>query len=253
MEDLIFDKSVAFGLTPFETLYFFDYKVQYIREHYYRMRRACKVFNIGFAYDLKAFESMTNRFVADNSRGNGVLKIVAIDNGLHMKIREYGYDAEKYKEGYKLIVSKSIRDKNNIFSYFKTFNYGINYIEDTRAKKRGFDSSLHLNQDGYICEAAYSNIFFVRDRTLYTPSIKNGILNGIIRSKVMKLSSTAGYKIEKTDIKLKHVGEFDECFITNSVAGVFPVSAINQFLFSSTEFTNQINNFEEFRRQWNSD
>ena len=256
MEELIFDKNIAFGLTPFETLYFFDYKVEYIREHYYRMKRACRVFKIEFGYDLNAFENIISRFIFDNnnsdSNGNGVLKIVVVDNGLHMKVREYGYDAKKYKEGYRLMVSKSIRDKNNIFAYFKTFNYGINYVEDTRAKNKGFDSSLHFNQDGYICEAAYSNIFFVKDKTLYTPSIKNGILNGVIRSKVMKQSSAIGYKVEKADIKLDRVHEFEECFLTNSVAGVFSVSSIDKFQFTSREFVNQTNNLEEFRRPWNN-
>jgi 4-amino-4-deoxychorismate lyase len=253
MEELIFDKNIAFGLTPFETLYFFDYKVEYLREHYNRMKRACRVFKVEFCYDLATFENMVNRFVLNNSMGNGVLKIVAVDNGLHMKIREYGYDAGKYKDGFHLIVSKAIRDKNNIFSYFKTFNFGVNYIEDTRAKKRGLDSSLHFNQNGFVCEAAYSNIFFVKERTLFTPSIKNGILSGIMRNKVIKISSANGYKIEKTDIRLEQFSEFEECFLTNSVSGVFPVKSINQVVFKSTEFTNQINSFEEFRRPWNHD
>jgi 4-amino-4-deoxychorismate lyase len=253
MEKLIFDKNIAFGLTAFETLYFFDYKVEYIREHYYRMKRACKVFKIEFGYNLNVFENMINRFVFDNSNGDGVLKIAAVDSGLHMKIREFGYNAEKYKEGFRLIVSKSIRDKNNIFVYFKTFNYGINYVEDTRAKNKGYDSSLHLNQDGYICETAYSNIFFVKDRTLFTPSIKNGILNGVIRSKVMKRSDAIGYKVEKADIKLDQVHEFEECFLTNSVAGVCSVSSINQIEFTNRDFVNQINSLEEFRRPWNTD
>ena len=72
------------------------------------------------------------------------------------------------------------KDSNNILNYFKTFNFGMNYIEDIRAKEKGYDGALFLNNMGYICETTYANIFFRKENILYTPDIRNGILNFII-------------------------------------------------------------------------
>lgn len=257
MKDRIFDKSIAFGLTPFETIYFYNNKAQYVREHYNRLRRACRVLGVRLdaGVNLEAFITLIDCSVQEltqiHGSSSGVLKVVPDSGSLMIKSRPPAYDRDMYEVGMKLGISRVIRDKHSVFSYFKTFNYGNGYIEDHRAKRRGFDSSLHLNQYGNICETAFANIFFVKGKTLYSPTITNGILNGIVRYRVLKIALGLGYSVVKGNIDIKDIVDYNECFVTNSVAGIFPVSRIEDYKFQRRDFVLAANQLEEFARPWN--
>lgn len=251
MEGEIFDKKIAFGLMPFETLFFEERIPYFIKEHYLRFKRACKIFNVEFRYKLCEFSTLIHEFIRDSIEENGIVKIIMFENRLLMNFRKPDYCKEEYREGKRLKITKTIKDRENILNYFKTFNYGINYIEDLRAKEKKYGGVLFLNNLGCICETAYANIFFRKENTLYTPEIRSGILNGVMRKKVIEEAHIMGYNIVKKSMFPIEFTQYEECFITNSVAGVFPVKSINQIFFNSREFVSKINNRRLFERTWN--
>jgi 4-amino-4-deoxychorismate lyase len=261
LEDNIFNKDIAFGLTPFETIYFENKSPHFLREHYIRLKRACRALNILFSFSFENFQSIIGDFLDNQEVYSGVLKVIVLNGELHFNIRQPSYTKEKYNEGFKLILANAIRDENNILNYFKTFNYGINYIEEMRAKNKGFDGSLFVNSKKQICETNYANIFFREGKVIYTPHLLTGLLRGIMRDQVIKYAKDNGYKVEKTFIYFKDLRNFEECFITNSIAGIFPVRKIvgrhsnrdsNQFIdFNNYSFCQQINKEKNFKRDWN--
>lgn len=251
MDDCIFEKENAFGLMPFETIYFQEYKPHFLMEHYKRLKRACRVFGVEFNYEYCDFEKAIIDFIQAEGEALGAIKLVCYKNKLKLKYRTPDYEKSTYLTGLRLSVAKTTKDKENIFNYFKTFNLGINYMEDTRAKKKGFHSVLFLNIQGHICETAYANIFFRSNNILYTPDIRSGILNGVMRSNVIKEAKKMGFEVKKVSIELSRIQEFSECFITNSLAGVFPVSCIENYKFEERNFLNLINKQEKYVRLWN--
>jgi|GEM_PF-629431 len=251
MEWNIFDKEVAFGLLPFETIYFADEEIHFINDHYLRFKRACRVFKIKFEYSLDKFCSEIHLFIEKSGEKCGVIKLIVLNNKLNLNIREPNYSVETYRRGLNLTLSKSLKDRKNIFNYFKTFNYGVNYIENLRAKEKSYDGALFLNNEKFICETSSANIFFVNNNTIYTPDLRNGILDGVLRKNVIKEATKLGYEIKKANVKMDELVGYEECFITNSVAGVFPVAKINHYSFYSKEFSNKINNNKYFKRSWN--
>ena len=48
-----------------------------------------------------------------------------------------------------------------------------------------------LSEDGYVAEGIVSNLFFVKNDTLYTPSLDTGILPGITRAHVIESRTAA--------------------------------------------------------------
>lgn len=247
----IFSKEIAFGLTPFETIFFANGNPHFLKEHYKRLKRAAKALNILFTIDFSKFENEVMYYLISQYEKSGVLKVVVINDKLHFNIRQPSYTKEKYTSGFKLTISKVSRDENNILNYFKTFNYGINYIEDNRGKKEGYDGVVFLNSKHQVCETNYANIFFRKGKILHTPHLSCGILKGIMRDEVIKFGRTNGFVIEKSFFKLEDLRRFDECFITNSVAGVFPVSSIGEIRFSNSNFCRLINDETFFKREWN--
>jgi branched-subunit amino acid aminotransferase/4-amino-4-deoxychorismate lyase len=247
----IFSKEIAFGLTPFETIYFDNWNPHFLKEHYKRLKRASKALKILFNYSFQNFEQEIIFFLKNQCEKCGVLKVVVLDDKLHLNIRKPSYTREKYLEGFKFTISKALRDERNLLNYFKTFNYGNNYIEDNRAKDRGYDGALFLNSKNQVCETSYANIFFRRGKNLYTPHLSCGMLKGIIRGEVIKFGRANGFIVEKTLLSIEDLSGFDECFITNSVAGVFPVTSIGEIKFSNNNFSRLISDEKFFKRQWN--
>ena len=50
-----------------------------------------------------------------------------------------------------------------------------------------------FNMEGFISECTVSNVFFVKEGELKTPSVDCGILEGVTRELVMMLAREQGY------------------------------------------------------------
>lgn len=57
----------------------------------------------------------------------------------------------------------------------------------TDALAAGFDEAIVLNRDGHVSEGSAENIFMLRDGVVYTPPVKDNILEGITRRTIMTL------------------------------------------------------------------
>lgn len=91
------------------------------------------------------------------------------------------------------------------------------------AADHGCFEALQLGQGGQICEGSSSNIFWIKNGGLYTPSLESGILNGTIRQAVLRLSP---YPIEEGIFPLEILQEAEEVFLTNVSWLVLPVSGL---------------------------
>ena len=52
---------------------------------------------------------------------------------------------------------------------------------------------LFLTEEGYVAEGVTSNVFWMKDGTLFTPSIETGILPGTTRAFMIELARSVGY------------------------------------------------------------
>ena len=77
-----------------------------------------------------------------------------------------------------------------------------------------------------MTECATSNIFFVKDKIVYTPSIDCGILNGIMRDKIISLLDNIKINVVESKITLKEALIFDEAFLTNSLMGIMAIKSL---------------------------
>ncbi|SEL96308.1 4-amino-4-deoxychorismate lyase [Paenibacillus sp. OK003] len=85
---------------------------------------------------------------------------------------------------------------------------------------------LQLTQDGYIAEGIVSNVFWVRQGVLYTPSLATGILPGITRAVVLELAVHQGIPCQEGLFPWEELIQADEIFLTGSVAELVPVTTL---------------------------
>jgi 4-amino-4-deoxychorismate lyase len=105
----------------------------------------------------------------------------------------------------------------------KASSYALNMAAVDEAKRRGADDALFLGADGVVLEAPTSNIWWRRDRTLFTPSLRLGILPGVTRATLLELAPGLCYRVEEGSYRLEDVAAADEAFTSASVREVMPV------------------------------
>ncbi|MFB6223261.1 MAG: aminotransferase class IV [Haloarcula sp.] len=114
----------------------------------------------------------------------------------------------------------------------KTHNYlnGILGRLDLRKAAAGGDPAdecLLRDMDGNIVEGATSNLFFVTDNGLRTPSADLDLLPGVTRDVVMELARGEDFPVEAGHYSLDALRDADEAFLTNSTWEIRPIETVD--------------------------
>jgi len=104
-------------------------------------------------------------------------------------------------------------------------------ISKHAAEKDGYTDAMMLDYRGYLAESTGSNVFFIKDGVIHTPT-PDCFLNGITRQSVIKLARSRGFEVIERHIRPEELSEFTECFVTGSAAEVTPVSEIGEYRFT---------------------
>ena len=84
-----------------------------------------------------------------------------------------------------------------------------------------------FHKDGIINEGSRSNIFFVKEKTVFTPSLEQNILPGVTRAFIIKLLKENDISIFEESIPIDFINESDEIWLTSSTKEIQPVDYIN--------------------------
>ena len=84
------------------------------------------------------------------------------------------------------------------------------------ASSRGFQQAIMLDQDLKVAEFASSNLFIVKDGTIFTPRKTGCFLAGITRKRVIYLAKNNKLPIEEVDLSIEDVLGADEVFSTGN-------------------------------------
>ena len=136
-------------------------------------------------------------------------------------------NADKYKQGYKVMLSSIKRSSLSPVTYLKSANTMENMLARQDAKEAGADEAFSLNEKGYLTEAAGSNLFLVKDGVLKTPRYESGILPGVTRVVVFELAAQLGIKVKEVNLRLTDLLQADEVFVTNSLIEIVPVTVFD--------------------------
>lgn len=91
------------------------------------------------------------------------------------------------------------------------------------AAEHGCLDGLQLNTHGFICETSSANIFWRVGKTLYTPELSCGLLDGTTRAAILRCSP---YAVEQGRYELSALQAADAVVITNSNWQVAAITAL---------------------------
>lgn len=135
---------------------------------------------------------------------------------------------ELYETGVALIIARTRRNLPSALSpHIKATNFLNNILAKREAIAAGAFDSLLLNWEGLVAECTVSNIFFVANGRLKTPSTECGILDGITRDIVLQLARESNLPVEEGRFRAEEVTGAAECFLTNTSMEIMPVVSID--------------------------
>jgi branched-chain amino acid aminotransferase len=111
------------------------------------------------------------------------------------------------------------RNERGALAGLKTTSYGENVVALARAASRGASEAIFANLTGNLCEGTGSNVFYVVDGELRTPTLESGCLAGITRALVLEWYGGA-----EVDEPIEVVERASEVFLASTTRDVQGVS-----------------------------
>jgi branched-chain amino acid aminotransferase len=137
------------------------------------------------------------------------------------------WPAHHYSDGLTLAIPSVRRNPINALSpSIKGGNYLNNVLGVLEAQQLGAEDCLLLNQELHLTEASNSNVLFVIDDAVKTPSAESGILSGLTKGIVSELCSSAGISYSEIPLSVHDIGSATECFVTSATREIVPVKSL---------------------------
>lgn len=88
------------------------------------------------------------------------------------------------------------------------------------------EEKLMCDSSGRLVGGTRTNVFFVIDNIVVTPDLCEAGVAGMMRQKIMQLGAQRGREIEVGLIAPDEVRHASECFVSNSLIGIWPVRKV---------------------------
>jgi len=119
------------------------------------------------------------------------------------------------------------RNASSLTSRLKTLSYLDNVQARQEAVAAGADEALMLNTEGHLACAAAANVFWFRGDVLCTPALECGVLDGIVRAKILAAARAAGQPTEEVHAPPAALARSDGAFLTSSLIGAVPIASLD--------------------------
>ncbi|GJL54825.1 MAG: branched chain amino acid aminotransferase [Nitrospirales bacterium] len=238
----VFDHGFLYGDGVFETLRAYQGRLFHVASHITRLRGSCERIGLSLPIPEARWPELLSETVRRNGLSDASLRItisrgegeIGLDPALCVRptvvimarpLTPYPADVRQY--GVRLAIV-SIR-RNPIEAQppeVKALSFLNNILAKHEADRAGCFDGLMLTMDGFLAECTTSNIFFVSQGQLCTPSVACGILRGVTRDVVVGLAKEAGLPVVEGMFTQEQLLSADECFLTNTGMEIMPVSHV---------------------------
>jgi len=234
------DRGFQFGDGVFETIALVQGRCVFWSEHMARLQLGCERLGI-MAPNVAVLAEEAQAVILDEQRG--VLKII-VTRG----VSDRGYQFLSTIESTRVVffsswprhiltnrrsgvcvrVCQTRLASNPHLAQIKHMNRLENVLARAEWREPEIVEGLMLDQSGYVIEGTMSNVFVIEDDCVYTPSITDVGVAGVVRGVVLDYLNQHNVTNQIMPMDLERVLAADGLFITNSLIGIWPVSTVLQ-------------------------
>lgn len=243
-----FDHGFLYGLGFFETFRTYNGQPIFLKEHLTRLQEALSAFRISFPYTAEELVDVIIKLNEADDFQDGYFRL-NVSAGEH----EIGLAPTRYEQPNVILFRKALPQvvkglektatilatrrnvPENGETRFKGHHYGNNIFARFELPSLATQEGIFLTQEDFVAEGITSNVFWVKNGHVYTPSLQTGILAGVTRSLVLELVQQLGYLVQEGQFHLSELLDADECFITNAVQQIVPIRSLDDVTFLGNE------------------
>jgi len=213
----------------YEVLRVIDGKPLFLDEHIDRFFRSASALSIDPEFSKDWVKLRIRTLIEANLLKSGNIHFQIL-NATHFIawIPPYKYPTQQQKDDGAEVISLTATRKN---PQIKQTNLPARLKADEIKKETGIHEVILVNENGLITEGSRSNIFFVKNKQLFTPDLKL-VLPGITQSKIFEIALKNEISILKTQIYFTTAGEFESAFISSTSNHVLPLKRMDEFIYN---------------------
>lgn len=246
------DRGFQYGDGLFETIAVNNGRLVFFDRHLARLQTGCRKLGIPCP-DVQILLSEANQLC--RGVGRAVLKIIVTRGSggrgyrppdwIHpsrvLSVHPFpDYPPEYTTEGIRARFCNTRLGLNPALAGIKH----LNRLEQVLARAEWEDAAIQegimLDVNGFVIEGTMTNLFYVKDKRLYTAILSQSGVAGIIRQLIILLSESYGIPVTRRTFTLDELLDADEVFVCNSIIGIWPIRQIEAKHFSVGIMTKRI-------------
>ncbi len=238
----VLDSAVQGGDAVWEGLRLYSGSIFQLEEHLDRLMHSAHILDFKNVPSRDEVRSAISETLKANKMVDGVHIRLTLSRGLkstsgmNPELNIFGCTLivlAEYKglvygdDGLKLITS-SVR-RNPPFALDSKIHHANllnNILAKIEANYAGADDAVMLDQQGFLSETNATNIFLVKDETIYTP-FANSCLPGFTRQAVMEIAQAHNLPYQEKDLSMAEMYTADEVFTTGTMGALSWVKEID--------------------------
>lgn len=238
----VMDHGFLYGVGLFETFRTYQGSPFLFQDHLKRLRQGLSSVYIEWEEEDDFLLRIIDRALEKNGLADGVLRL-----NVTAGISNWGLPNETYtrpstilftrpvapvrEEGRRAVFLQITRNTPEGSVRLKSHHYLNNLLGKRELGKLSDAEGIFLTKEGYVAEGIVSNIFWVKNNTLYTPDISTGILNGVTRQYVLHLATLLGVEVCEGSFAKEELLQAEEVFVTNSTQEMVRISRVDEVEF----------------------
>jgi D-alanine transaminase len=233
------ERASQFGDGVYEVIRIYQGKYYLLKEHVDRLFRSAEAIKIKLDITHREITDLLLELLERNemtedgkmylqvSRGSAPRDHVFpgddITANMYAYIEDFPRNQELLKNGVSTITHPDVRWE---YCYIKSLNLLPNVLAKQEAKEQGgFEAILH--KDGLVTECSSSNVYMVKEGTIYTHPASNNILYGCVRMRVEDFAKDLNIPFKEEAFKVEDIQTADELFLTSSTSEIMPVVKVD--------------------------
>lgn len=236
------NRGMMYGDGCFETLRCYKGKFLKWEQHFNRLAGSFDYLEMGLPFTAEELKSQVKQLLKknDDSGASSLVRIQCWREG------QRGYKTSSRNASW-LIQCKSIQTEKQpaklhlaqtrcipnqaLVRKFKLSN-GLNYIKAAQeAEKAECDDAVMLTVSEKVSETTISNLFWIKEDVIFTPSKNCDLLPGITRSLIIRLCKENGITMVEDEFEISDLLKAASVFCTNSIIEIREVENIGNVKF----------------------
>jgi branched-chain amino acid aminotransferase len=230
------NRAFRYGDSMFESIRFTNGKIMFLADHIKRIKLSMTTLrmNVPAEFTSANIEQLIVHLLEQNNiKQDARIRLTVFRNegGFYTpetndisflieteKLEELGYTLNQ--KGLWVDIYAEIKKPINKISNIKTGSALLYVMAGLTKTSLRLDDCLLVNDNGNIIESINSNIFVVKNGTLYTSPITDGCVDGVMRKQILEIAAQNKILAFEQPLTVHTLTNGDEVFLTNAIKGI---------------------------------